>query len=53
MYDFKEAIDYIPGYYTEVTARETVLDIDRILNENWAISVDEENTYIQCVMDLH
>jgi len=51
MYDFKEAIDYIPGYYTDVIARETVLDIDRILNENWEISVDEENTYIQCVMD--
>ena len=51
MYDFEEAIEYVPGYNTDIKTTEQVLDIDKILNENWAISVDEENTYIQCVMD--
>ena len=43
MYDFEEAIEYVPGYYTDVITTSLELDMDA--------SVNADGTYGGCVLD--
>ena len=43
MYDFEEAIEYVPGYYTDVITATLELNAD--------LSVNKDGTYGGCVLD--
>ena len=50
-YDFQEAIEYIPGYNTDINTLSTVLDSDETLNLIGANPEAPDPTYVSCVLN--
>ena len=50
-YEFNEAIEYIPGYNTDINTTSIVLDADETLNLIGTNPEAPDPTYVSCVLD--